>query len=137
MMPTKDTPKQAQLACGAAIVRDNKILLIQRLTEPEAGCWGIPGGKVDWLETVEHAVVREIREEVGIELAGISFLCLMNQIDAARGVHWVAPIYLATDFAGSPRICEPHKHAGLAWCALDAPPAPLTLAAMQAIAALR
>lgn len=57
------------VGCGAAIVDGSRILLVKRRRQPEAGHWGLPGGKVDWLERVEHAVIREIREELGVELA--------------------------------------------------------------------
>ncbi len=41
---------EPRLGCGAAIIQDGEVLLIQRRCEPEAGHWGLPGGKVDWLE---------------------------------------------------------------------------------------
>jgi ADP-ribose pyrophosphatase YjhB (NUDIX family) len=45
-----------RLGCGAAILRAGRLLLVQRRRPPEAGHWGLPGGKVDWLETVPAAV---------------------------------------------------------------------------------
>ncbi|MFB3128375.1 MAG: NUDIX domain-containing protein, partial [Lysobacteraceae bacterium] len=58
-----------RVGCGA-VVRDadGRILLIQRGRDPERGHWGLPGGKVDWMETVEAAVVREVREETALEV---------------------------------------------------------------------
>jgi ADP-ribose pyrophosphatase YjhB (NUDIX family) len=52
------------VGCGAAIIRGGRILLVERRTPPEAGYWNLPGGKVDFLERVEAAIVREIKEEV-------------------------------------------------------------------------
>ncbi|MCT7919676.1 NUDIX domain-containing protein [Burkholderia pseudomallei] len=66
--------EQPRVGCGAAIVRDGRILLIKRKRAPEAGCWGLPGGKVDWLEPVERAVCREIEEELGIALERATLL---------------------------------------------------------------
>ena len=51
--------------------------------------------------------------------------------------HWVSPIYQATIRAGEPVNAEPAKHEGFLWSDLDAPPAPLALAAREAIAILR
>lgn len=68
--------EQPRVGCGAAIVRDGRILLIKRKRAPEAGCWGLPGGKVDWLEPVERAVCREIEEELGIALERATLLCV-------------------------------------------------------------
>jgi len=129
-----DAPR---LGCGAAIVVDGRILLLQRLTEPEAGCWGIAGGKVDLFETVAAAVEREILEEVGVTIHAAALLCVADQIDRARETHWFSAIYRVDAFAGEPVNLEPHKHAAMAWFPLDAPPAPLTQAAVAALAALK
>jgi 8-oxo-dGTP diphosphatase len=127
---------QPRVGCGAAIVRDEKILLLRRLRPPEAGCWGLPGGKVDWLEPVAGAVARELAEELGIRVTAKTLLCVADQIDAAGNEHWVAPIYLVTEFEGTPRLLEPDKHAALAWFPLSALPTPLTAATHTAVAAL-
>jgi 8-oxo-dGTP diphosphatase len=123
------------VGCGAAIVRDGQILLIKRLRPPEAGCWSLPGGKVDFLEPVADAVVREIREEIGVTIAldrGLGVVELIGLDDQ----HWVSPIYLAHIVAGEPRNCEPEKHDSLEWFPLGQPPAPLSVAARDAYAAL-
>ena len=119
------------------MVRDGKILLMRRLKAPEAGCWGIAGGKVDLFETAAEAARREIAEELGVEIAADQLLCLVDQIDREAGEHWLSPVFLAEVFAGEPSILEPHKHEGLGWFDLGAPPEPLTAAAAAAIAALR
>lgn len=49
------------------VVRDHKALLIQRNHEPGKGLWTIPGGFVEFDETAEVGVVREVLEETGIE----------------------------------------------------------------------
>ncbi|PTQ12081.1 ADP-ribose pyrophosphatase [Sphingomonas oleivorans] len=117
---------EPRLGCGAAIIVEGRILLLKRLTEPEAGCWGMPGGKVDLYESAAAATQREIKEEIGIEIDAADLLCLVEQIDEERGAHWVAPVYLVTAFMGAPRIVEPEKHGGLAWFPLDALPDALT-----------
>lgn len=122
--------------CGAAIVVAGRILLLQRLREPESGCWGIPGGKVELFETVEQAARREIREELGIGLGPLRLLALTDQIDAERGAHWISPVLLATAVEGEPRNLEPAKHAAIGWFALDDLPHPLTASTRAAVAAL-
>ena len=118
--------QEPRLGCGAAILQDGKLLLIKRLRSPEADHWGLPGGKVDLLETVEHAVKREIDEELGIQLGDVELLCVVDLIDADGAEHWVAPVYLATKFEGTPRLVEPEKHSDFGWFALHDLPAPLT-----------
>ena len=47
---------------------NNKILLVKRGTEVFRGYWALPGGKVEYGETVEQGVVREVKEETGLEV---------------------------------------------------------------------
>lgn len=128
---------QPRLGCGAAIVRNGRLLLVQRLRPPEALHWGLPGGKVDWLEPVADAVAREVDEELAIRVRDLRLLCVVDQIDRAAPEHWVAPVYATSAFEGEPRLVEPEKHAALGWFALDRLPAPLTVATREAVAALR
>jgi 8-oxo-dGTP diphosphatase len=128
---------EPRLGCGAAIVVDGRILLIRRLTDPEAGCWGLPGGKVDLYETAAAATEREIREELGLAIEASSLLCVVDQIDRTRGEHWFAAVYLVTRFTGDPAIARPDKHGGLGWFALDATPDALTRPTIVALRVLR
>jgi len=124
------------LGCGAALLEGGRLLLIKRRKPPEAGHWSLPGGKVDYLEAVEDAVRREIREEIGVEIELLRplFLSQMLGIDDA---HWVSPVFAGRIVSGAPRICEPDKIAGLLWASLDDPPAPLASPAREAIRLLR
>ncbi|AQR74155.1 NUDIX domain-containing protein [Sphingomonas sp. LM7] len=128
---------EPRVGCGAAIIADGRILLVQRRTMPEAGSWGLAGGKIDLFETALDATVREVREELGIDIEAPELLCFTDQIDRANAIHWVAPVYLVERFEGTPRNVEPEKHAAVEWFALDALPAPLTSATVQALAAWR
>lgn len=128
--------KEPRCGCGAVIRRDGKILLVKRLSAPEANHWGLPGGKIDWLEPVETAVIREVREELGIEIGNLRLLCVVDQIDPEAQEHWIAPVYETEDFEHEPRIIEPHKHEAMGWFALDQLPSPLTKATLTAVSAL-
>jgi len=123
------------LGCGAAIVRDGRILLVLRRKPPEAGLWNLPGGKVDFLERVEDAIVREVREETGVTIA-LSRLLLVSQLISADGQHWVSPVYLAQVVSGEPENREPVKAGAVEWFAMDSPPANLAQAAREAIGAI-
>jgi ADP-ribose pyrophosphatase YjhB (NUDIX family) len=50
-------------------VRDDRVLLTRRAIHPAHGLWTFPGGYVDWGESVADAARREMREEVGLDLA--------------------------------------------------------------------
>ena len=128
--------REPRLGCGAAIVIDRQILLIQRRHDPEALHWGLPGGKVEWLEPVTAAVAREVLEELGIVIQPSRLLCVCDQIDPAAGTLWLAPVYLVDAYEGEPRVMEPDKHAAYGWFGLDDLPAPLTKATRMALGAL-
>jgi ADP-ribose pyrophosphatase YjhB (NUDIX family) len=127
-----------RLGCGAVIQRaDGALLLVQRGRQPEQGHWGLPGGKVDWMEKVEDAVVREVLEETGLEVTVERLLCVVDHFEPALGQHWVAPVYVvhARD-ASVAAVKEPEALLALGWFPPDALPAPLTLSALRAMAQL-
>ncbi len=126
--------REPRVGCGAAILRDGEILLVKRLRPPEAGKWSLPGGKVEFMEPLEAAVRREIREELGVEIVLGGLLCLTQLL--GDGEHWVSPVYRADIASGEPRNREPGKHSIVEWFALDALPAPLAQSARDAAAAL-
>jgi len=51
---------------------ENKILLIKRNTIPFKGYWGLPGGRMDPGETIEQTIVREVKEETGLDVTIVS-----------------------------------------------------------------
>lgn len=58
--------------CGvtvdAVIIRDKVVLLIKRGVEPHKGLWATPGGYVEWDESAEDIVRREVKEETGLNV---------------------------------------------------------------------
>lgn len=130
-------PKTIQVACGAVILKDNKILLLRRKKNPEPNHWGIPGGKIDWMEKIEDAVRRETLEETSLRLTTLQLLVNINHFDIEQDEHWLAGVYLATSYDGEAQLVEPEKHAELGWFNLEKLPHPLTQATEQAVTALQ
>ena len=126
---------EPRVGCGAAIVRDGRLLLVKRLKPPEAGHWSLPGGKVDFLEGIEDAIRREIREETGLDLRLVRLLRLV-EMRGPDGQHWVSPVWLAEVEAGEAANREPDKAEAIGWFPLDGLPAPLSQAAREAAEAL-
>ena len=63
----------------AIIIKDNKLLLLKRNEEPFKNCWDLPGGFLEQGETPEEAVVRELKEELGI--SRIALTCIKTLPD--------------------------------------------------------
>lgn len=96
------------LVVGAAIVRDRRLLVAQR-AHPEqlAGKWELPGGKVEAGESPAEALVRECREELGVELTVGEQLGADLPIPGGRSLR----VFAATA-EGEPKALE---HAALTW----------------------
>ncbi len=61
-------PATPEVAVGAVVVHEGRLLLVQRGRGAALGKWAPPGGRVEFGETLADAVVREVREETGIEV---------------------------------------------------------------------
>jgi 8-oxo-dGTP diphosphatase len=132
------TANQPKVGVGVLLVDESgRLLLTLRRRPPEAGCWSIVGGKLDYLETLEQCAVRETLEEVGAAISIDSLLCVTDHLLPAEGQHWVSPAYLACVSSGDTKNCEPDKTQEVRWFPLDALPPNLTITARNAIAAYK
>jgi mutator protein MutT len=104
---------------GAAVVRHGRVLATRRTSPAEAaGRWEFPGGKVEPGERVEDAVVRELREELGIDVAVLAMLAGEQRVKDGYRLR----VALASLLEGEP---VPHEHDALRWLGpeeLDAVP---------------
>ena len=55
------------VAVGAVVVRDGRLLVVQRGNEPGAGLWAVPGGRLERGEALADATIRELAEETGLQ----------------------------------------------------------------------
>lgn len=64
-----DLPLVVEVAVGAIVLRADSLLLVERGRGPGTGLWSVPGGRIDPGEHLVDAVVREVREETGLDVA--------------------------------------------------------------------
>lgn len=74
-------PEQPVVGVGAVIIKNRQIVLIKRGNEPSKGKWTIPGGLVELSESPETAVVRETKEETGVEASNPQLIDVVNNVD--------------------------------------------------------
>jgi len=100
------------------IEQGNSILLAQRSEAVgwAPGFWQAPGGKAEKGETFEDAVVREVKEEVNIDITRAS-LRLRGLIDYTEGPYEDIDIvvFACSEWSGEPTIMEPQKCSSLGW----------------------
>jgi len=79
-----------EVCAGAVAVHDGNLLLIRRGHGPAAGRWSVPGGRVEHGELLVEAVVREVREETGLECICGPLVGWVERFgDDADGSHFV------------------------------------------------
>ena len=74
-----------------AIILNNKqeILFVRQKTGPFKGWWLLPGGKVEFGETIKDAVIREVEEETGLLVRVSKLLGVFDVIDAKQNLHFI------------------------------------------------
>jgi 8-oxo-dGTP diphosphatase len=113
-MPADTVPKRLLLVAAAALIdADGRVLICQRPEGKQlAGLWEFPGGKVEAGETPEACLIRELEEELGIE---VTHACLAPFVFASHeyeAFHLLMPLYLVRRWTGQ---IVAREHKALAW----------------------
>lgn len=117
MASSREYPDRPLIGVGGVIVdRRGRTVLIRRGSEPLRGEWSIPGGTLELGETLEQGIIRELREETGLEVRVLELIELFDRIypgDGSTGAgakdknrprfHYVIADYLCEWVAGEPR----------------------------------
>ncbi len=112
-------PKYPLIGVGTCLLKDDKILIIQRGNEPDKGLWSIPGGMVGYGERTDIAAMREVEEETGLKVLEMDYVAdIVDKIiydEAGRLLyHFIIVDYVSTKFEGN---ASPSDDAvDLIWC---------------------
>jgi 8-oxo-dGTP diphosphatase len=135
-----EPPRRPVVGVGAVVVHEGRVLLIRRGKEPLRGRWLVPGGTVEWGETLEEAVVRELEEETGLVVRPRELLAVLDRIHRAGDSesevahHYVIVDYLCDWVSGTLRAGSDAEEA--AWVPVadlagyDVPEAALAVVAL-------
>ena len=123
--------KRIGVGFGVMILKNNRVLLGRRHEDPKKassllkgeGTWTMPGGKLHFGESFEEGAAREVMEETGIKLNGMTVICVNN--DAVENAHFVTIGLFSDDFKNEPKVMEPNEITEWHWFGLDNLPSPI------------
>jgi len=96
-------PAHPQLAVSAAIFRNDKVLLVRRARAPSNGLYSLPGGRVEFGETLHAALYREIDEETRLAIDIVGLAGWREELPSAgRHGHYLIMCFAAHWVAGEP-----------------------------------
>jgi ADP-ribose pyrophosphatase YjhB (NUDIX family) len=86
------------LGVAAAVVADHKLLIVQEKNGIHAGKWGLPKGYVDEAELPEHAAIRELKEETGLNGEILRILGIRTRVKTEKTAVFICYLVEATDY---------------------------------------
>lgn len=105
--PSENPPTRPQLAVSAAIFRDGKVLLVRRARSPGKGFYSLPGGRVEFGESLHGALHREVDEETGLKIEILGLAGWREVLPSAGGGgHYLIMSFAARWKANEPRLNE-------------------------------
>lgn len=122
--------KRVGAGIGVILIRSGKILLGKRHSDPNkadsafksAGEWCLPGGKLDWGESLEKAALREVKEETGITIKNPEVISVHNFKN--KHAHFVTVGLVAHKWKGKAKVMEPDEITEWQWFSLKKLPYP-------------
>ena len=103
-------PNRPIVGVGAIIVHEGKILLEKRKSAPGKGKWSVPGGLVELGESIEQAVIREVKEETGLEVEEPRLIDVVDDVSldekGAVKYHFVIVDYVINVMRGVPKAAS-------------------------------
>jgi len=111
-MAERDSSQIHKIVAGL-LVQDNRVLLGHRSASKEwfPSVWDLPGGHIEDGETPGEALQRELREELGIDVADPGEACLARLVTDS----YVLTVWLISEWTGTPNNASPIEHDEIAW----------------------
>jgi len=113
-----------RVGVGVIVVHNKRVLLGKRIGSHGAGTWALPGGHLEFGESVEDCAVREVLEETGLSIEIIGQGPYTSDVFAEEQMHYITLYVEARSESGEPEILEPHKCLAWEWFHWSALPEP-------------
>ena len=109
-MTSSEHPQRPQLAVSAAIFRDGRVLLVRRARSPGKGFYSLPGGRVEFGESLHTALHREVDEEtaITIDIVGLAGWREVLPSAGGGGGHYMIMSFAARWKAREPVLNDEH-----------------------------
>ena len=117
--------RQPIVGVGVLVLRDGLVLLGRRLGSHGAGTWALPGGHLEFGESIEACAAREVMEETGLVIEAPGLGPVSNNVFPVEDKHYVTVFVVAQSRSGEPRVLEPTKCDAWQWFAWSHLPQPL------------
>ena len=99
------------LTVDTIIKRDNGYVFVKRRNEPFKDYWALPGGIVEYGETVEGAALREAREETGLDVNRLQLIGIYSDPSRDPRGHYITVVYVAEAAFGELKVATDAKEA--------------------------
>ncbi|BDM65459.1 NUDIX domain-containing protein [Shewanella sp. NFH-SH190041] len=119
--------KQARVGVGVVIMRQGKVLLGLRQGSHGEGTWALPGGHLEWQESIEQCASREVKEETNLNVLAVQHLGFTSDVFTQEDKHYVTLFVTATVADGDAELMEPEKCRQWQWFEPQQLPSPLFL----------
>jgi len=101
--------KRPLVGLAVIIQKEGKVLLGKRKNSHGEGCWGFPGGHLEYGESFEECAQRETLEETGLEIKNLKSGITTNDIFEKEEKHYVTVFMICDYLSGNVEIREPEK----------------------------
>lgn len=109
--------RKPSVTADGIVLRDHEIALIKRGKDPFKGSYALPGGFLDYGETLEHCVVREVEEETGLKTEIVGLVGVYSAPDRDPRGHFVTAVFHLNPVGGHLKAGDDAKEAE--WVPLD------------------
>jgi 8-oxo-dGTP diphosphatase len=117
--------KHPRVGIACVVQKEGKVLFGQRQGSHGMGSWGLPGGHLEFGESVEACASRELLEETGLKPLSLRVGPWVENLMENGQKHYITLFVFIDSFEGEPALFEPDKCKGWEWFATHSLPHPL------------